>query len=119
MIRKLTWYEKVIMRKIDTEKKQIKNVLHRFCYYFLVVSLLMPSLCLADEDPMTKAGKTFSGILFGTLGTSLCTILIGATFLMAKAGKVSWDRFLFIGFCSAGFLGAPSIVYLIKSMVGS
>ena len=88
-----------------------KNIVILFTY-------AIPAICLAEEDPMTTAGNKFSSILFGTFGTTLCAILIGATFLMAKAGKVSWDRFLFIGFCSAGFLGAPSIVSIIKNIGG-
>lgn len=80
---------------------------------------LLPCLALAEEDnPFTRTGNAFYGILFGVLGTTLCAIIMGATFLLAKFGKVSWDKFLYIGFCVAGFLGTPSIIALIKSTVG-
>jgi hypothetical protein len=79
---------------------------------------LLPCLAWADEDPMSKAGTAFYGILFGTLGTTLCAIIMGATFILAKVGKVSWDKFLYIGFCVAGFIGTPSIIALIRSAVG-
>jgi type IV secretory pathway VirB2 component (pilin) len=79
--------------------------------------LSWPLLAFAENDPFTSAGNGIERILFGTLGTSLCGIIIGATFLMAKVGKISWDRFISVGICTAGFLGAPSIVYIIKSWV--
>lgn len=100
-------------------KMRLKNIVNKLRYYFILAFLFIPTVCLADQDPMTTGGKKFAGILFGTFGTTLCSIIIGATFIMAKVGKVSWDRFLFVGFCAAGFLGAPSIVYMIKSFIGN
>jgi hypothetical protein len=58
------------------------------------------------------------GILFGSFGLSICTIAVGASFLAAKFGKISWDQFLFIGGCTAGFIGTPSLISLISSWVG-
>jgi len=84
--------------------------------YFVLLSFFYSASALA-LDPATKAASKMQTIMFGTLGTSLCAILIGATFIMAKAGKISWDRFVFIGFCTAGFLGAPSIVSMIQGWV--
>lgn len=95
------------------------NILNNFTRYCaLLLSLLLPALSYAgDIDPMTSAGNKFMLILFGALGTAICCLIIGGTFVMAKTGKVSWDRFLFIGFCAAGFLGTPSIVAMIRNMV--
>ena len=84
---------------------------------FLIIFLL-PVLALADSDPFTSAGNKFMNILFGTLGMSLCTISLGVTFIMAKFGKISWDKFLFVGFCIAGFIGAPSIIEIIRNVSG-
>jgi type IV secretory pathway VirB2 component (pilin) len=75
------------------------------------------SLVFAETDPATKAALEMKAKLFGEFGFSLAAILIGATFVMAKAGKITWDRFIFVGFCTAGFLGAPSIVEMIKGWV--
>ncbi|MCE3237831.1 MAG: hypothetical protein K0R24_812 [Gammaproteobacteria bacterium] len=90
----------------------------KFFYYLVFLWLISPLSALAENDPFTRAGNGIENILFGTLGTSLCGIIIGATFLMAKVGKISWERFISVGLCTAGFLGAPSIVYMIKSWVG-
>jgi type IV secretory pathway VirB2 component (pilin) len=86
-------------------------------FLYLIILIVSPAMAFADNDPFTAAGNGMKGILFGTLGTSLCGIIIGATFLMAKVGKISWDKFMQVGLCTAGFLGAPSIVTLIKSWV--
>jgi type IV secretory pathway VirB2 component (pilin) len=80
----------------------------------LIVVINTPYIAYADVDPFTSAGNGMTKILFGTLGTSLCSIIIAATFLMAKIGKVTWDKFISVAICTAGFLGAPSIVTLIK-----
>ena len=90
----------------------------RIFYSALSVGLLLPASVFAESDPFSRAGNGISGILFGSLGTSLCGIIIGVTFLMAKVGKVSWDRFIQVGLCTAGFLGAPSLVTLLKTWVG-
>ena len=97
----------------------IKKLSPALTRYLAGVSLAcLPALSFAGEmDPMTTAGNKFMLILFGSLGTALCCLIIGGTFVMAKTGKVSWDRFLFIGFCAAGFLGTPSIVAMIRNMV--
>ncbi len=87
-------------------------------FYIAFLFLVIPLTAFAENDPFTNAGNGIERILFGTLGTSLCGIIIGATFLMAKVGKISWDRFISVGLCTAGFLGAPSLVYMIKSWVG-
>jgi type IV secretory pathway VirB2 component (pilin) len=84
----------------------------------LSVFCFLPYLAFADDDPMSRAGNKFYNILFGTLGTTLCCIIMGATFILAKVGKVSWDKFLYIGFCAAGFIGTPSIIALLKTAVG-
>lgn len=84
---------------------------------FLILLVLTKSSLAFAMDPATKAAVKMHGIMFGTLGSSLAAILIGATFVMAKAGKITWDRFIFIGFCTAGFLGAPSIVEMISGWV--
>jgi type IV secretory pathway VirB2 component (pilin) len=90
----------------------------KFFYCSVFLCWMLPLSALAENDPFTSAGNGIERILFGTLGTSLCGIIIGATFLMAKVGKISWERFISVGLCTAGFLGAPSIVYMIKSWVG-
>ncbi|MCD6040280.1 MAG: hypothetical protein K0S27_1680 [Gammaproteobacteria bacterium] len=84
----------------------------------IILTSTGPFSAMAENDPFTSAGNGIERILFGTLGTSLCGIIIGATFLMAKVGKISWERFISVGICTAGFLGAPSIVYMIKNWVG-
>jgi type IV secretory pathway VirB2 component (pilin) len=89
-----------------------------FFTFIAFLFLIFPFSAFAESDPFTRAGNGIEHILFGTLGTSLCGIIIGATFLMAKVGKISWERFISVGICTAGFLGAPSIVYMIKSWVG-
>lgn len=83
-------------------------------FFYLSVFLCSKVFAL---DPATNAANQMKGILFGGLGVSLSAIIIGATFIMANTGKISWDRFVFIGFCTAGFLGSPAIVGLIQSWV--
>jgi len=86
--------------------------------YLLFITMLYTSFAFAeDTDPATRAADKMQTIMFGSLGTSLATIMIGATFVMAKTGKITWDRFIFVGLCTAGFLGAPAIVNIIKSAV--
>jgi hypothetical protein len=85
--------------------------------YFLILVLLICSSTFA-MDPATRAATEMNTILFGALGTSISAIILGGTFILAKTGKITWDKFLFIGFCTAGFLGAPSIVTMIKGWVG-
>ena len=103
--------------------KHIDQLLRRYflklqeLFLFLCLSLF-PVLVFAEEDPMSRAGQKFFYILFGSLGTTICALIMGATFILAKVGKVSWDKFLFIGFCTAGFVGTPSIITLLKSAVG-
>ena len=91
---------------------KIKNKL------LLIVLFLSPCFAFADTDPISKAGNEMYLILFGALGTALCAIIVGATFVLANVGKITWDKFVFIGMCTAGFLGTPSIIALIKSWVG-
>lgn len=97
--------------------KKLFNHFIKVCSMFMMIACLFPMVGWADRDPMTKAGSQISAILFGTLGSTLCAIIIGATFLLAKVGKVSWERFVQVGLCTAGFLGAPSIVSLIQSWI--
>lgn len=84
----------------------------------LIVCLCLtyPMTALA-LDPISKASNKIESTLFGGLGISICSIIIGATFLMAKVGKITWDKFLFTAICSAGFLGSRSIVNIIQSCV--
>ena len=82
--------------------------------YCAVILALLPALAMAEQDPFSKSASQMSTILFGPLGTTLCSIVLGATFVMAKVGKISWDKFLYIGFCTVGFLGSPKIVALFK-----
>tara|TARA_R110000868_G_scaffold207266_3_gene456239 strand:+ start:270 stop:584 length:315 start_codon:yes stop_codon:yes gene_type:complete len=95
-------------------KKLTKRITR--CAALFLLSLPLSAVA-SDMNPATTAAKKMNNILFGTLGTSICAILIGATFIMAKTGKITWDRFLFVGFCTAGFLGANSIVSLIQGWV--
>lgn len=92
-----------------------RNLVRRIAIYTSL--LMMPISALADTDPFTNTGNHLKTILFGSFGTTLCAIIIGATFIMAKFGKIGWERFLFVAFCTAGFLGAPSIVLLIKGFL--
>jgi len=85
---------------------------------FIATCLFIPAYAFADQDPFTNAGNHMRSILFGSLGCSLCAIVVGATFYMANIGKVSWERFIGVVMCTAGFLGAPSIVMVIKDWVG-
>lgn len=97
--------------------KSSQLIRSNFHKYWFVCLALLPSLCFGDIDPVTTTSNRFASILFGALGASLCAIIIGGTFIAAKVGKVTWDRFLFIAYCVAGFLGAPSIVSFIRSIV--
>jgi type IV secretory pathway VirB2 component (pilin) len=105
----------VTRRKFEMVKKAklvlMKNI------KLLALMLMYSNLAMAYSDPATKASNQMKNILFGSLGTSLAAMLIGATFIMAYVGKITWDRFIFVGFCSAGFLGSQSIVSLIQGWV--
>lgn len=94
----------------------MKKSFWRFCT-FMTSFLSYSSLAMAATDPATQASTKMSDILFGTFGTSLSAILIGGTFILAYVGKITWDRFVFIGFCAAGFLGSKAIVSVIHSWV--
>lgn len=94
-----------------------KKIIKKMIVTTTTVFLVWPAVVFADVDPATRTAGKMQNILFGTLGTSLCSILIGATFIMAKTGKITWDRFMYIGFCTAGFLGSKSIVNLISEWV--
>lgn len=86
--------------------------------YPLVAGMIFYSnFAFAYMDPATEASSRMADILFGAFGMSLSAILIGATFLMAYVGKITWDRFVFVGFCAAGFLGSKSIVSIISGWV--
>jgi type IV secretory pathway VirB2 component (pilin) len=102
---------------VKISKKTKKGL--RFYRLFLGIYLFIPAYAFADLDPFTNAGNHMRIIMFGSLGCSLCAIVVGATFLMAKVGKVSWEKFITVGMCTAGFLGAPSLVALIKDWVGT
>jgi type IV secretory pathway VirB2 component (pilin) len=93
-------------------KRQVLTTINSF-----LMTAFLSSPVFAQMDPATNAANKMKTILFGGLGTSLCAILLGATFILAKTGKITWDKFIFLGFCTAGFLGAPSIVTLIKGWV--
>jgi type IV secretory pathway VirB2 component (pilin) len=97
--------------------KNIKKNISGLKLSLISAMMTFPVSVFAESDPASKAAGEMQTILFGTLGTSLCAIIIGATFIMAKTGKITWDRFIFIGFCTAGFLGAPSIVTSIQGWV--
>jgi len=104
--------------KSYTKKQQNAQKIYKKTLYLIVSLFLNPVITFAsDIDPASKAAMKMHSILFGMLGTSLVGIIIGATFLMAKTGKITWDRFVFIGCCAAGFLGSPLIVTMIKDWV--
>lgn len=97
--------------------KLLKNQLNKIIYHSTLL-FLMPAIALADEqNPITSASTHLAGILFGVLGGSICAIFIGSAFMMAKAGKCGWDRVVVTIVCSAGFLGAPAMVVLIRAWV--
>jgi type IV secretory pathway VirB2 component (pilin) len=77
----------------------------------------LPTHVFAQTDPMTKTGLGIAGILFGTLGGVICSIYLGSTFIMAKSGKCSWDRFVFVAFCITGFLGTPTLINLARGWI--
>lgn len=93
------------------------NKLNSLLLNALMLFLMTTGLSFAEIDPATRASARMSSIMFGQFGTSISAIIIGATFIMAKTGKITWDRFVFIGFCTAGFLGARSIVSIINGWV--
>lgn len=93
--------------------------LHNINIYIAFILLILPILAHAESDPFTKAGTGMSNILFGAAGTSIVGIIIGVTFKLAQLGKVSWDKFLQVTYCAAGFFGAPSIAMLIKGWVST
>lgn len=103
-------------RRIRQFKDSINHKLNKWLVGLL---LCMPLVAHADNDPFSKTAGRMSAILFGPFGTTIASILLAATFVMAKVGKVSWDKFLFIGFCTAGFLGSQSIIGIIKGLVGN
>jgi len=84
---------------------------------YLVLTLSIFSSCAFALDPETKAAQKVHSILFGSFGLSVCAIILGATFLLAKTGKITWDKFLFILLCTAGFFGSPAIVSTIQGWV--
>lgn len=101
-----------MLNKIKTLIKSLKDSVVLGMYL-----MIFSDLAMAYSDPATKSATKMKDILFGPLGTSLAAILIGATFILAYVGKTTWDRFIFVGFCSAGFLGSQSIVSLIQGWV--
>ncbi len=94
-------------------KGKIRKILTSLIFSGL---MLLSNIALA-LDPMTKASNKIESTLFGGFGLSMCSIILGATFLMAKVGKISWDKFLFTGMCCAGFLGAPSLINTLAGWV--
>ncbi len=102
-------------RRIRKFKDSINHQLNKW----LVGLLVYFPLAAYAEDPFSKSAGKISDILFGKFGTSIAAVLLAATFVMAKVGKVSWDKFLFIGFCTAGFLGSKSIITMIGGWVGN
>lgn len=86
--------------------------------FFFFTIFTFSSSVFAGVDPETQAAQQIHSILFGSFGLCICAIILGATFFLAKAGKVTWDKFLFILFCTAGFLGSPGIVTTIRQWVG-
>lgn len=99
-------------------RKFKESINHHLNKWLMCLLLCMPLAAYA-QDPFSKSAGKISDILFGTFGTSIAAILLAATFVMAKVGKVSWDKFLFIGFCTAGFLGSKSIITMISGWVGN
>jgi len=84
------------------------------------VSLMIVYLPVyADDDPMTKSANWMGGILFGGFGLGLCSLILAGTFIMAKTGKVSWERFIGIGICVCGFFGSPVIVSKLANLATS
>ncbi len=106
------------MDKIFNQRHVRQKTTQGLRQWTLIGWLLVPAPCFADVDPVTKGANQFVSILFGSLGTSLCILIIGSCFLMAKLGKITWDRFLYVGLLAVGFLGTPSIVALLSQMVG-
>lgn len=97
---------------------KLKNRLSEKKFLFLYAIYCLPAVSFAEDvDPLTRSGSKIMAILFGRLGFSICALVLGSTFILALIGKVSWDRFIVIGFLTAGFIGAPSIVQLIASWV--
>lgn len=92
---------------------------HHFTLIACLLMLTLSDMALANIDPATKAASGMRDILFGSFGLSLSAIFVGVTFLLAKTGKITWDRFVGLGICVAGFLGAPGIVTLLKSWVSN
>lgn len=95
----------------------IKRIYRQLIIFLMVTALIFPEIALA-YDPMTTASLKIENIMFGKFGMSISAIIIGATFLLAKTGKITWDRFIFIGLCTAGFLGSQSIVNTVRGCVG-
>lgn len=99
--------------------KLIKKISYqiKISFYLLTGFFVSFPAFAGDNDPATKTGVHIANILFGQLGGAVCAIFIAATFIQAKTGKCSWDRFIFVAFCVAGYLGSLTIVNLIRSWV--
>lgn len=80
--------------------------------------LAMSNCALAySDDPESKSVDFITGILFGRFGTGLCAAIIGGSFLAAAAGKIEYSKLVTIVLFVGGFLGAPTIVSLVKGAV--
>lgn len=85
----------------------------------LLFLAMLPFTAFAiNDDPLSKMGTTIYSSMFQGVGISLCAVIIGVTFLLAKVGKVAWDQFMWVGLCAAGFIGTPSLIKLIQTTVG-
>jgi type IV secretory pathway VirB2 component (pilin) len=85
--------------------------------YAVIILFIYCTGALADQDPFTKSSNHLMGIMFGPLGTRICVLSLASAFILAAQGKVTWDRFVFIALCIAGFMGSPLIVSMIKGWV--
>jgi type IV secretory pathway VirB2 component (pilin) len=106
------------MRTSTNKKIQVSIFLKKIIVILFSTLFSIAAFADTENDPFTKTGNKMETILFGSLGLSLCTIVIGVTFLMAKFGKISWDKFMYIFFCVAGFLGASTVATIIANVVG-
>lgn len=104
------------MMKIIYFSKFREMLKRKDAVFLTLATMIIPSVVFAD-DPFSKSATKMSGILFGTFGTAIASMLLAGSFFLAMVGKVTWNNFLYIGFCTAGFLSAPKIITLIQDWV--